>query len=880
MKLIDLNIQIEKIFTLILLSAVIQLTGCSESTDLQKKTDPDVYIQQSKAYLDGHQFKAAFNAANEGINADPSSIDGYLILASIHQQSGQPKESIKVLEAFTGNKNVEYYFALLDAYQESKKLISAQALINQHKELLSTQPLRLQLATAQLLLHTNKLEQAKTAFNELVENPDYKISSMLGLAKIEIVSDNEINAINIIDNIIKLDAKNTEALFLKSLIYINMDELNNAEEALSQTLATLPNADIFTTQRIQIFQSLANVLTQQGRLSEAKIYTRILSDEFPMADSLSLQYTKALSLYENKEFTAAKDILLEILDSAPGHKKSASLLGLILYNEGKPQNAEKYLIDVVDPEVSPTKLTELYVKTLLQQNKSDNVLELLKYIPEASRDTDTWILYTTAAIQQKEFNKAKEGLDKAASLSPKAERVALLAFLYYSSLPEPQPEMALQSISSSLSVNPDSPKLQTLYIRQLLSLDKITKADTYVTSLEDTYNKNTNTQLIVASYYIHQERLHKAKPIIENILASEENNIQALYSMAKVNNMNKNWQLSLANYNDIIKFYPTEITAYKGAILSLIRLEKDPLKTADYLESNYNPSILALTLANLTLQRNQIDLAENYAKEANKSLPNKYQPHLNELTIQLALLKARTAFIESDYLKAKEIVTSATKYSGNDIRLLSLLTHIEITTGQYSEAQKVADQINQLLPNSSLATLLSSHILNAKGENQQAISLLSSYWDKVKDKSIAEQLYLQLKEHNAEKALAFLNEWQNEFPNNLIPTRYKAIFLQEKGEYKQALVIYNAILEKAPNEVVSLNNTAWLSFEAGAPQALSLAERAYKLQPNNAAILDTYGWILFHNGDKNKGKALIEQASKLSPNDKSIQQHLDEVSKG
>ena len=125
-----------------------------------------------------------------------------------------------------------------------------------------------------------------------------------------------------------------------------------------------------------------------------------------------------------------------------------------------------------------------------------------------------------------------------------------------------------------------------------------------------------------------------------------------------------------------------------------------------------------------------------------------------------------------------------------------------------------------------------------------------------------------------------MNEWQNEFPNNLIPTRYKAIFLQEKGEYKQALVIYNAILEKAPNEVVSLNNTAWLSFEAGAPQALSLAERAYKLQPNNAAILDTYGWILFHNGDKNKGKALIEQASKLSPNDKSIQQHLDEVSKG
>ncbi|MGC3833443.1 tetratricopeptide repeat protein [Moritella viscosa] len=209
------------------------------------------------------------------------------------------------------------------------------------------------------------------------------------------------------------------------------------------------------------------------------------------------------------------------------------------------------------------------------------------------------------------------------SLSPQAERVALLAFLYYSNLPEPQPEMALQSLSSSLISNPESPKLQALYIRQLLALNKTTQVDNYVASLEETYSKNTNTQLIVASYYVYQQRLHKAIQIIENILISENDNIQALYTMAKINDINRDWQLSLNNYNDIIKFYPTELTAYKRAVLSLIRLQKDPLKAADYLPENYNASVLALTLAHLSLRQNRLDLADNYAKEANNELPKK-----------------------------------------------------------------------------------------------------------------------------------------------------------------------------------------------------------------------------------------------------------------
>lgn len=880
MKYIPLNIEIKNYLILILLSGVILLTGCSESTDLRTQTDPTPHINQAQAYLEGHQFKAAFSAATEAIQADSDKLNGYLIIASIHQQLGHAIDSIKILETFTGNKNAEYYFALLDAYQKSQKFISAQKIIDQQQELLSTQTQRLQLAIAQQLLYTNQLTQAKIAFIKLLENSDYKIKSMLALAKIEFSSDNAVSAINIIDEVIELDSMNTEALYLKSLIHMKIGELDNAEKLLTQALTTLPSSDIFTIKRVKVINNLANVLTKQGRIAEAMIYTRILSDELQMEKSVSRQYAQALELFKDKDFSAAKKVLLEILDGNSEHKNSATLLGLILYNEGKPKMAEKYLTNVVDPEISPLKLTELYITTLLQQNKSSDVLELLEYIPEADRNSDTWVLYVRAAIQQKEFEKAKKGLDNAKSLTPKSVRTALLEHFYYNNLPIPQPELASQAIAASLTLNPENSTLQILHIRHLLRLNKKTEVNNYVASLESKYTQNTSTQLIVADYYMHQQKLDKAKRIITDILSSEENNIQALYRIAKINQANKNWALVLYNYNDIIKLYPSEITAYEGVVLSLIALKKDPLESADHLPPNYNPSVLAFTLASLTLQQNKLELATNYAIKAEDELPLKYQARLSKFRLQLDLLKARTALAENDYPKSKKIALSAIERSPNDIRLLTLLTNIEVASGQYNKAKKVVEKIKKLLPNDSLSTLLNAEILIAEGKKKQAIDLLNSYWKKNKNQKVANKLYLELRSFDSVKATTFLDNWRRESPDNMIAARYNAIELQQRGEDKQALAIYHSLLEKVPNEVVSLNNAAWLSFEIGDPQALSLAERAYKLVPNNAAILDTYGWILFHNNDKSRGKLLIEQATKLQPNDKNIKQHLVEINKG
>ena len=423
MKQTTLNIQVKKALTTLLLSSAIVLTGCGEAETKVETINIEPYIQQAQSYLQTSQFKPAISAATDAIKADPTQIEGYIALAKVNEKLGRPQQNIDLLEAYKGTPNSEYYFTLLNAYQKSGKLVSSQQLIDDNLALLQKQPQRFEYAKAQQLLFKKELTPAKKAFEALLDSADYKVDSMLALAKIAATNDDMDDAMSMLDNILAIDDQNTEALFLKSAIYLNQDDLENTEKLLTQALSSLPTTDIFTTQRIQIIQSLSNVLTQQGRSAEAMIYSRILAEEFPAAEPITIQYNRAVELFENQQFSAAKEVLLEILDNAPQYKKASTLLGLIYYKEGDPQNAEKYLADIVDPEVSPLKLTELYIATQLQQNKPDNVLPLLKYIPEENRNADTWVLYGNAALQEKNFTDAKMALDKAYALDPTSIKV-------------------------------------------------------------------------------------------------------------------------------------------------------------------------------------------------------------------------------------------------------------------------------------------------------------------------------------------------------------------------------------------------------------------------------------------------------------------------
>jgi predicted Zn-dependent protease len=73
---------------------------------------------------------------------------------------------------------------------------------------------------------------------------------------------------------------------------------------------------------------------------------------------------------------------------------------------------------------------------------------------------------------------------------------------------------------------------------------------------------------------------------------------------------------------------------------------------------------------------------------------------------------------------------------------------------------------------------------------------------------------------------------------------------------------------------VVLNNLAWAYQQVKDKRALETAERAYKLNPDNAAVADTLGWILVEQGSATRAVELLQKAVAAAPKAPTIRYHL------
>ena len=96
----------------------------------------------------------------------------------------------------------------------------------------------------------------------------------------------------------------------------------------------------------------------------------------------------------------------------------------------------------------------------------------------------------------------------------------------------------------------------------------------------------------------------------------------------------------------------------------------------------------------------------------------------------------------------------------------------------------------------------------------------------------------------------------------------------KRGRYKDAIVHYDVLQQKLPDNILVLNNLAWAYAQMKDDRALATAERAYKLAPDNASVADTIGALLVERGDAARGMELLEKAVKAAPNVAEIHYHL------
>jgi tetratricopeptide (TPR) repeat protein len=174
-----------------------------------------------------------------------------------------------------------------------------------------------------------------------------------------------------------------------------------------------------------------------------------------------------------------------------------------------------------------------------------------------------------------------------------------------------------------------------------------------------------------------------------------------------------------------------------------------------------------------------------------------------------------------------------------------------------------------------MGLMLEAEILGGQGKWTQAAAVYRKAFAAQPAPAVAARTYIVLRRAGAaQEAAAFADKGNREHPKDVTLRVAAAEQSQLAKDSRGAIAQYRAALELDPDNVVVLNNLAWLLQQEKDPAAYEYAERAYRLAPFNAGVLDTLALTLLGKGETGRGTQLLHMASNLAPRNLDIRLHL------
>lgn len=148
---------------------------------------------------------------------------------------------------------------------------------------------------------------------------------------------------------------------------------------------------------------------------------------------------------------------------------------------------------------------------------------------------------------------------------------------------------------------------------------------------------------------------------------------------------------------------------------------------------------------------------------------------------------------------------------------------------------------------------------------------------------LAVRLYLieadiLLQQNDAVRSLAALNEAVQRNPDKAELYYARSLLLDKQGDKKAAESDLRFVLQAQPDNVDALNALGYIlsSDMSRLQEAQQLVSRALALRPDEPAIMDSMGWILYHMGRSDEALLRLKRAFELYQNDE-VAAHLGEV---
>lgn len=741
-----------------------------------------------------------------------------------------------------------------------------------------------------------------------------------GLAKASIQKGKEIDAdaFHVLKTEIQLEISqaNTELAAAQLQKALSLYE-NNAELLLLHAVNSLQNkkSEVAKSDFLNIIsQEPKNLVTYNGRSARIGLARlEIVSKEFAKANETlaplfkqspndaEVNYLGAMLDYETKNYQRAEERSLKVLKLAPEHAPTQLLSGSVNFARKKYQQAAYYLGKYLQQEPNNLNARKLLGRTyMLLDQHSDAQLTLTPGLKGRENDAELLTLVSLSQLQTGDVATGIDGLKKALQVAP--EDKALKNELAKAYISAGETEKAIKQLNATIAEGGNKNQAEALIISAYLRSKQYDEAINTALNILSRSPKDVAVLSLVGNVFAASGDRAEARKYFNKALEIEPNNSLATMLLAALEEVDGNTAEAERLYKSLIKDDATSI----NPLLALARLseqKKDYAGMVKWLEKANENAPMELrpktVLAEYYLRENQLDKVETLLKAAIAISANDpgvlfikgkmlmTQNRYNEAVSPLTELVTRTpesvlarSMLGETYLKlnqpddARRQLKLALEQKPYYVPALLVLARVEQVTGKYPQGLAYVEKVIKAQPDLYLAYDLGGDI-SMSTKNYGAAN---DYYQKVmsiKPNSVtaikSAEVYSQLAQH--EQAISMLKQWLSKNPEDTGVRQFLGNAYLGNGDNKEAIQAFEIVYIEQPENIVALNNLAWLYSLEKDRRALEFAEKAYNIKPEDAGIQDTYGWILVQQGKVEEGLRILQKVMKSLPDVPDVRYH-------
>lgn len=296
----------------------------------------------------------------------------------------------------------------------------------------------------------------------------------------------------------------------------------------------------------------------------------------------------------------------------------------------------------------------------------------------------------------------------------------------------------------------------------------------------------------------------------------------------------------------------------------------------DDFKSRY-PQIITLLKENLVTNPEDLSsrllLATTYQKAGDLQLAAAaYLQALNRAPEDVRIIAPAVSVLYSikEYEKADKILSRVedNQIPSGQISILKLAGNLR--RGQLDSAQTIVNDSIAADPNNDDLRFASALLKMRQGKFAESEHLLNSLKDNLPDSKpvFSALVRLNVRQEKFDKALTFCDQMVQKFNT---PDSYllRGQIYAMTGNYNHAKKEFKSVIEMDPNNLIAINNLAWILCENDGQchQALELVKKGLKKTDNYPDLIDTCGVIYYRLANYQKAIQNFNRSIALYPND-------------